>query len=131
MTKKQHSKKFTKKALAFYEAFPPGFLKELEAIAGSLELSVQSLIVAMLLKVNAFDYGWLTVFGSQPPNFLSEIRYDEKGKLIEGPELLQQLTQEAIDHLKEVRSKLESSVETKKAVVISKKSMAVFQECLL
>ncbi len=117
-------------AVQFYSGFPSGFLRDVKMISDSLEIPIQTLIVNMLMKSSSYSFAWLQVFGTQPPNFLSEIRYDEKGEIITGPALLKQLTDEAIDHLKEVKVKLETGDETKKAVVISKKSMAVFQECL-
>ena len=125
------NKKLTQKAVEFYQGFDPEFLKELDTIASAVGIPPQTLMSAMLMKSSAFSYGWLQVFGTQNPGFLSEVRFDAKGDVISGPRLLRELTQEAVDHLQDMKNKLERGIENKQAVVIDKESMAVFQECLL
>ncbi|HEA68262.1 MAG TPA: hypothetical protein ENI07_15795 [Desulfobacterales bacterium] len=122
---------FIREAVEFYNAFPVDFLKDVKIFADDMALPVQNVIANILMKSSAYSFAWLTVFGNQPPGFLSEFRYDEKGKLITGPELLKQLTTEAVSHLQDLKKKLEGGIEAKTAVVIDKQSMAVFQECLL
>ncbi len=118
-------------AVQFYSGFPSGFLRDVKMISDSLEISVQDLICRMLMKSSAYSFAWLQVFGKQPPNFLSEIRKDEKGKLIECPELLKQLTSEAINHLQELKTKTDRISSTGRAEVISKEAMSAFQECVI
>ena len=125
------NKKLTQKAVEFYQGFDPEFLKELDTIASAVGIPPQTLMSAMLMKSSAFSYGWLQVFGTQNPGFLSEVRFDAKGDVISGPELLRALTTEAVNHLTDMKKKLETGVENNQAVRINKKSMSIFQECLL
>jgi len=124
------SKKLKDRALEFYNGFDPEFLKEAETIASAVGIPVQTLMVNMLMKSPAFSYAWLTVFGTQNPGFLSEVRFDAKGDVITGPRLLKQLTTDAVNHLQDMKKKLGQGIENKQAVVIDKKSMSIFQECL-
>jgi len=122
---------FIGEAVEFYNAFPVDFLKDVKIVSDSLGLPIQTVICNILMQRSAFDYGWLQVFKCQPPNFMSWIRYDEDGKLIEGPELLKQLTDEAIANLKELKTKTDRISKNGKAEVISSESMAAFRECSL
>ena len=122
---------FVEQAVQFYSGFPNGFLRDVKIISDVWEVSIQHVICAILMQRTAFDFAWLQVFECQPPNFMNCIRYDKDGKLIEGPELLKELTAEAIDSLKELKEKTGRIQKTGQPAVISKEAMSAFHQCVI
>lgn len=120
---------FFREAAKFYSPFPKDLLKDIKTVADSLQLPVQTVIAHILSKRSAFDYAWLHVFGTQPPGFFKEFRFDEDG-LVTGERLLKQLTDESIELLKNMKTKLENSQKTGKSEVINKEAMAIFHASL-
>ncbi len=82
-----------------------GFWDEIMAVGEKLKLPPATIVANMIVKQSCFQFAWVKVFGTPPPNVFREFRFDSEGFLT-GERLSETLVKEYTEKLENFKSKV-------------------------